>query len=121
MRSLTTATVCTGTLLLGGCAEPSGSDHSTDITSAWKRYFTADDQPTTWRSLAEVTEQVRLDDEYLSIDGEISSCSDARGYWLMGLEWRHTKNTELSRFITVYSDGELAGDTTTSGEFDCHL
>lgn len=120
LRALTTTAACA--LLLTGCGgDSSVATRPDDITTAWKKYFTAEGQPSSWRLLGRATERVQLIDDYLSIDGEISGCEDTRVYWQMGLEWRERKDSEISRFITVYSDDELAGDTTTTAEFDCHL
>lgn len=120
-RSLTAACVYAGVMaLLSGCVSSSGNT-SRDITADWKRYFAADDHPANWHDLGEGTERVLLADNYLTIDGTVDGCDDARGYWLMGLEWKKEKDTEVSRFITVYADDKLVGDTTTTGEFDCHI
>lgn len=122
LRSLTAAAVLAIALPLSGCGgDSAATDRPENITTAWKKYFTAADRPSDWRSLGKATERVLLDDGYLSIDGEIADCEDARVYWQMGLEWKKEKDTGVSQFITVNSDGNLAGDTATTGEFDCHL
>lgn len=118
LRTLVAAAACA--LVLVGCGGPSTETKAVDITGAWKDYFTDEEHPKSWRTLGEATQRVRLDDGFLSIDGAIGDCEDARVYWQMGIAWKK-RNPEVSRFVTVYSEGELAGDTTTTGEFDCHL
>ncbi|ADD40100.1 hypothetical protein [Stackebrandtia nassauensis] len=117
--ALATSLACL--LAFSGCTTESDATKTEDITKRWKKHFTAADQPDSWQLYGRDTEKVTLTDNYLNIEGDIYNCEDTRVYWQMGRDWAKNVDDNVSTFVTVYDDDKLAGDTTTTGEFDCHL